>query len=264
MFEYSEEQIQTLLYRIFSGDVTPYDLPASLYYAIADYLKRGLYKGYGGSLNDFDPSTADYALLDELRDNIYMFSAAKTFQQVRDMTDALVDENDEIRSFSEFKDIAGDIFDQYNENWLEAEYDTAIGQAQNAVRWQEIEKNKDVLPILRYSAVGDDNTCEICAPLDGVTLPVDDDFWNEFMPSNHFRCRCGVEQLDDSAEEEVTGDDEAEELGDKVRQEMAPEFLMNPGKDHVIFNDEHPYFDIAPKDKGFAEENFGLPIPDND
>ena len=38
-------------------------------------------------------------------------------------------------------------------------------------------------------------------------------------------------------------------------------FKMNPGKDKVIFNKEHPYFDVAPKDKDFAKRNFDLPIP---
>ena len=180
------------------------------------------------------------------------------------MTDALVNDDDVIRPFHEFRDIARDIFGQYNENWLAAEYDTAIGQAQNAVRWQEIEKNKEVLPYLKYSAVGDANTCEICGPLDGTILKVDDAFWDDFMPSNHFRCRCTVEQLDDSAADDETPADTVDALADHAKDEMAPEFLMNPGKDGVIFNEDHPYFSVAPKDRGFAAENFGLPIPEDD
>jgi hypothetical protein len=37
---------------------------------------------------------------------------------------------------------------------------------------------------------------------------------------------------------------------------------MNPGKDGYIFSPDHPYFDVAPKDREFAKENFGLPIPE--
>lgn len=264
MLEYSDEQVENLLKDIFDGVVTPYDLPEDLYYATADYLKKALYKGFGGALKDFAPGSKDAELLTELRENVYMFSAAKTYEDVRNLTDALVDEDDNIRPFGEFRDVADGLLTKFNEDWLETEYETAIGQAQNAVRWQNIEQDKKTLPFLRYSTVGDENTCEVCGPLNGVTLAVDDPFWNSFMPDNHFRCRCTVEQLDESAAEEETPADEVGDLATRTRQEMRPEFLMNPGKDKVIFSKEHPYFDVAPKDRDFAAKNFGLPIPEDD
>ena len=41
-------------------------------------------------------------------------------------------------------------------------------------------------------------------------------------------------------------------------------FKMNPGKERVVFDKDHPYFDVAKKDVAFAKTNFGLPIPEND
>lgn len=267
MFKFSDDMIEKLLVAIYEGEVDEYDLPENLYFAIANYLKSGVYEGFGESLASVEAESIDEALLIELRENIYLFSGAKTFQQVKEMTEAITF-GDEVRPFSEFKEMAQSIYDRYNINpqgngYLRAEYDTAIGQAQSAARWNEVEKNKKELPYLKYSAIEDPNTSEICAPLDGVTLRVDDAFWNEFMPLNHFNCRCTVEQLgEDEAEE--TPDDDVKGLKEEVGKEMDDLFKMNPGKDKVIFSDDHPYFDVASKDRGFAETNFGLPIPDED
>ena len=124
----------------------------------------------------------------------------------------------------------------------------------------EIEKNKDTLPMLRYSAVMDPNTSEICAPLDGIVAPVDDEVWATIAPLNHFNCRCVL--LQETSDVEKT--DGNQEKVDEVTKDMQPLFKMNPGKDKVIFDDKHPYFQVEKKDRAFAADNFGLPIPDND
>lgn len=258
--DYSDDELKNLLEKIHEGEIDEYDLPEDLYYKIADYLKQALYEGFGGGLDAFEGT--DLELLEELRENIYHFSAAKTFQQVRDMTDALLDDDGKLRSWQDFKEIAGQIFDQYNENWLRAERDTAVASGQNGVRWNRIEDEKDTLPLLRMSVVEDQNTSEICAPLDGITLPVDDPFWDEYYPPNHFNCRSTVEQLEDGAA--VSSKEMVGKAVEHADQEMDDSFKMNVGKDKVVFSDEHPYFEVEPKDRGFAADNFGLPIPEED
>src|SRR5579872_2404187 len=143
---FSDAEIRRLLEEIHGGKVDPDNLPEDVYYAIADRLKNGLYQGFGKTLNQAIElakkgaksvwAQSDLELLQELRENIYMFSAAKTAATVRDMTDALTDEKGNIRTFREFKEVADGIAETQFGSWLEAEYDTAIGQAQNAVRWQ--------------------------------------------------------------------------------------------------------------------------------
>jgi SPP1 gp7 family putative phage head morphogenesis protein len=258
---FNDEQIDDLIKGLFNGSVTSHDLPEDLYFAIAEHLKDGLYKGFGGQLKDFPADSVDRELLEKLRENIYMFSGAKTYQQVLEMRDALTNEDGRVATFKEFRDTAADIFDKYNQNWLRTEYDTAIGQAQSAAHWSEIETKKGVLPFLKYSAIEDENTSEICAPLDGVCLPVDDDFWSIYMPLNHFNCRCTVEQLP-ADEAEPTSESGIKEAKDATAEAgMRDEFKMNPGKDGYVFSPEHPYFDVAPQDRTFAENNFDLPIP---
>jgi SPP1 gp7 family putative phage head morphogenesis protein len=253
--KFSDDQIKELIAGIYAGEIDEYNLPVELYLAIADYLEKAVVKGVKEVAIEFGGKPLE--LIAELRENIYMFSAAKTFQQVREMTDLLL--NDEgVKGFSAFKKDALQIYDQYNVNWLQTEYNTAIGQAQSAERWRQIEDTADVLPMLTYSAIIDANTSDICAPLNGITLPVGDKFWNTHAPLNHFNCRCLLIQTE--------GKETPKSIVKKAKEEIDPQmqdmFKMNPGKDKVIFSKEHPYFDVAPKDKEFAKRNFYLPIKD--
>lgn len=275
MFEFADQYIAALIQGIFDGSITEYELPENLYYAIADYLKSGLYEGFGIDFNKLTKqineeiatgfTESDLELLGELRENIYMFSAAKTYQQVKEMTEKLIGEDGKITPFEEFKEAAEEIFDTYNSVYLKTEYDTAIGQAQEAVKWNEFEKQKEVLPYLRYSAVMDANTSEICAPLDGLVAPVDDPIWNSVAPLNHFNCRCLLEAVDkEEGDETKTPDDEKEETVKMVEGEMQDVFKMNSGKDGYVFKDDHPYFSVPKEDREFAQNNFDLPIPKKD
>ncbi|KAA2242817.1 hypothetical protein F0L74_09825 [Chitinophaga agrisoli] len=260
MFEFSEEQITRLLAAIYNGSVQPYALPDALYYAIADYIKKGLYAGFGGGLSDFAVGGKDFELLDEMRENVYMFSGAKTYQQVKVMSELLT-EGETIMPFADFKVAARGVFDQYNVAWLRTEYDTAIGQGHCAVKWNSIMQNADVLPMLEYDAVMDQNTSDICRPLNGVRLPVNDPFWRKYAPLNHFNCRCLIRQLEDGRS---TSKSKIEGLESEVGDKMQDIFKMNPGIDRVVFSDKHPYFDVAPKDREYAARNFDLPIPKSD
>lgn len=255
--EYTEKQIKQLLTDIYNGDISQEELPEDLYLAIANYFKEALYKGFGGSLEDFKMGTPNAELLEDLRNNIYMFSGAKTYTQVGELASAVADSS----SFNDFFDKAQGIYDQYNKTWAEAEYNTCIGQATQARQWNDIQSQKDVLPLLRYNAVMDPNTSEICAPLNGITLPVDDPLWNDYSPLNHFNCRCILEQVEEG---KISTPEEVDPVKKELDENVQPEFKMNPGKDGYIFSPEHPYFEVARGDKDFAKRNFDLNIPDND
>ena len=88
--------------------------------------------------------------------------------------------------------------------------------------------------------------------------------WDLYSPENHFRCRCSLEQIDKFDDPIITSEADIEELRKELDKTVQPEFKMNPGKDGYIFSPEHPYFEVAPKDRQDAKDNFGLPIPEND
>jgi len=249
---YTQQQIDALIKGVYDGSITTRDLPVDLYNAISEKLLSAL-----GSVEG-SPSRS---LLNELKENIYIFSGAKVYQQIQDIS--LLGQNDNIKSFKDFRDEALAIYNQYNKNWLETEYSTAIGQAQSAVRWEQIEAQKSELPYLQYSAVIDKNTSEICKPLDGVCLPVGDKFWNTNAPLNHFNCRCVLIQFDktDATQAGITSKENADKATAEISKLRQPLFEGNSGKDRLIYNKEHPYFDVPKADREFAKENFGLPIP---
>lgn len=258
--KYSKADIDKLIDGIYDGSITAYELPVSLYNAIAAHLQSGLYKGFGMNLSQ--AVGKDFELLAELRENVYMFSAAKTFAQVKEIGGLMFNEAGDIRTQREFGIAGRETFNQWNNDWGNTEYNTAIGQATNAIKWNEIEANKKLFPTLRYSAVMDANTSDICLSLDGLVAPVDDAIWDRVYPENHFNCRCVV--LQEEAGSDLTPENEKEARVKETEEKMSDVFKMNCGKDGYIFKDDHPYFQVEAKDKSFARENFGLPMPENE
>jgi len=256
--KYTEAQIKDLLHNIFVGDISEYSIPEELYSSISDYLLKALYDGFGGTLADF--SGKDYELLNELRENVYMFSAAKSYQQLKDIGSLMFDENGDKISINEFSKLGAERFDTWNDAYGRTEYNTAVASAEMAGKWSEIERNKDLLPFLKYSTIGD--ACDICAPLDGMTAKVDDTIWSTVYPPKHFKCLCTVTQ--EEADVEPTSFDEKKATFAKVDKEMDDTFKYNSGKEKVVFSEDHPYFQVPKEDRKFAENNFGLPIPKPD
>lgn len=246
--DYSKKQVNDLIEGIYDGSITEYDIPESLYFAIAEELKAGLLTGW-----DAAEGVKDYALLNELNQNIYMFSAAKSYTELKDMRSLLID-GENIRSFSQFKEACQAKYDLYNVDYLKAEYNTALASGDMAVKWDSAIRDKDILPLLKYHTTGGD-VCQICRPLDGVTLPIDSSFWKTRYPPNHFNCFCIVTQEEEGV---ITSD-----IPDTLHL-MADEFKMNVGLDKYVFSPEHPYFQVEPKDRAYAANNFDLPIPNTD
>lgn len=230
--KYTDKQIDDLLQGIYAGNIDVDSLPIDLYQAVSKYLISGL---------DAIEGKVSKSLLSELIGNLKYFSGAKVYHQINELT--ILKNDAEIKTFSEFKGEALKIYDQYNVNWMRTEYDTTIGQAQMCERWSQIEEQKTQLPYLQYSAVIDNNTSEICEPLDGICLPVDDSFWDTNSPLNHFNCRCSLEQLDEF-DAKVTEQSKADEVSKQMNEERQPLFNSNPYRDKEIFSKEHPYFDL--------------------
>ncbi|QTE37491.1 hypothetical protein J3L18_00035 [Mucilaginibacter gossypii] len=255
--QYSDQQIEDLLKGIHDGTITDRNLPKDLYLAIADYLKTALYEGFGGDLADFEGEVLDTLL--DLRENIYLFSGAKTFQFVKEAGELLTDENGKLKPLSQYKAEAQAVYGKYNEDWLAAEHKTTVGQAQQAQRWQDIEANKDILPMLKFSTNG--KPCPICNPFDGLTAPVGDKIWKIASPLLHFGCFCILESYDSS--EPASDETFLKQL--QPNMDKIPDlFRNNPGQTGEVFNKHHPYFDVPKEDKKFAKNNFNLPIPDKD
>ena len=241
---FTKDEEDKIIEDIYEGVTDIHDLPESLYTRTSSVLITNVYNGYGS------PIPGDL-LIKELTHNIYVFSAAKTYQQVNSISELLV-------KYPKRKDLfvkaAKDIFKDYNKTWLDAEADNAYGSALQARKWTYIEKDKKTLSFLEYQTAGDARVRPTHAALDGITRKVDDQFWNLYYPPNGWRCRCIAIQHHSVAQ--VTP-----MKGFKAPDDVPELFRMNVGKDGYIFKPDHPYFIVPKGDKEWAKQNFGLQIP---
>jgi SPP1 gp7 family putative phage head morphogenesis protein len=252
----TSQEIEQLLRMIYSGAYTPTNLPLPLYNFITSKLQKGLFQGFGGKLDDFVLRSPNWRMLSDLRLNIYEFSAAKTFQEVLDIQAAIVDPEGFIRPFADFKETADEMWDMYNVTHLETEYNTAINQSLSAREWSDLEESG--AKKLMYQTQNDPNVREEHAALDGLVYPIDDPFWNTYMPLNGWNCRCFVvEAFDEPVSPKLTRAERAE-----INTQVPPLFRVNPGKDRLIYDkDKHPYFDVPKQFEYLKDVNFNLPLP---
>ena len=227
------------------GTLKPEDLNEELILKTYAELERGAGIGYGKSWLSLD--TEIISTVSKLQENMYLFSAAKSYQQLETMNSFLVDEKGKIRSFSEFKRKVDVVHKNYNKNYLQAEYQTSKRSAQAARKWKGFEENEDLFPNLKYMTIGDAKVREDHDKLNGIIKPVNDPFWDTHYPPNGFRCRCYVKPTTEAADRRkaVTNPDKG--------------FGSNVGKSNEIFSDEHPYFTIpksAKKNVDKSLENF--------
>ncbi len=248
---FSDEEIDKYIEAIYKGLINIRNLDKETYLKVAKRLTDGVYEGFDKNLNDVLYLSEDYNMLYALRDNVYIFSGAKQYQQVREMSSYLTD-NGKIVPFNEFKKQVMPIYENYNVNYLNAEYNSSIAQSRSASQWMDIESQKGLFPYLQYQTAGDGRVRPEHASLNNIIKKVDDPFWDKYMPPNGWNCRCDVIQLDEGKPTNTTD----------LKVENVPDiFQFNPGKEKIVFSEKHPYFDVAPKDKAFAKTNFGLPMP---
>lgn len=246
-----DQIIDRIVREIHSGIIKVGDVDPALYELVASELWRATQKGYGVNLKAAEG--AEIGMLKALRTNVYVFSGFKNYQFLRQATDLLLDEKQSVKPFGKFRDEILTLNSKYNVEFLRTEYNYAVSSAQMAHKWQRFQDDKHVLPLLQYETVGDSRVRAAHVKLDGIIKPVDDVFWNDYMPPNSWNCRCTVRQL---AEGEATMTT-PEEL-----PELAPMFKINSGKQAIIFPSSHPYYQVQSEHQKNADKNFGLPLPE--
>lgn len=247
---FSDDEVERIIYDIYNGTINLRNLDVHTYLKTARKLSEGVFEGFGKNMDGMLLNTPDYQMLNSLRENVYIFSGAKTYQETRAVSSLLTSDG-KISSFSDFNKKAKSVLNDYNKNYLTAEYNSAIAQSRSASQWMDIEADKDVLPYLKYRTAHDGRVRPEHAQLDGIIKHVDDAFWSSYMPQNGWNCRCGVIQLEKG---KVT------DTKNLVVENVPDIFKMNAGKDKIIFSPKHPYFDVAERDKEFAKRNFDLPL----
>jgi SPP1 gp7 family putative phage head morphogenesis protein len=190
----------------------------------------------------------------QLKNNLFVFSAAKTFTQYQELSALLTDENGKKRNWQSFKDEALKIHKTYNLTYLKTEYVTASRTALMAGKWQQFERLKDLYDLM-YDTAEDSKVRPDHAKLHGIVKAVDDAFWNTHTPLLDFGCRCGLRQVAKGTKSTNTTDP-------KDYPKVPKAFRFNAGKEQLIFSNEHPYIknlDKNSKRELQAVKDYGLP-----
>ena len=187
-----------------------------------------------GIIVGVDPEQAEEP--QRIRDNLFKFSGAKTYQEIKEMNDALYDDKGKKLSYEDFREKVMAIHKDYNENYLRTEFETAETSGRRASEWQEFKENADIMPNLKYVTAGDERVRESHRILDGVVKPINDPFWLQNYPPNGYRCRCYVEQTDEP------------ETPATPIVTIPDAFANNVGQSGEIFTVAHPYFSMPDND----------------
>lgn len=225
--------------RVWEKKVQAGELDADSWGYFAQELERGIGQGFGASLAEISYEKAtDWELMAQLRRNIHVFAAFKNHAAVSDMAAALVDEAGNLREWRDFKAAAEPIAGQYFDGWLKAEYNTAVATGQTSAKWQQFQDNKEALPYLQYVTQQDARVRQAHRAIDGVTMPVDDPFWDTYYPPNGWNCRCDIIQ---------TAGPERKAERDLSEEQAPAMFRHNPAKTKELYPQSHPYFQAVPE-----------------
>jgi SPP1 gp7 family putative phage head morphogenesis protein len=217
---------------LYDGKIKASDLNQVLITKTYNDLSEGAEKGVGKSWTTLYKKDGNNGLVTELKKNLYTFASAKNYAQLETFNKMLYYQDGTLRPFNEYSQLVKKSNAQYNKHWLQAEYQTAITAGQMAIKWQRIQRDKDLFPNLKYRTVGDERVREEHAALNGIIKPVDDPFWGSHYPPNGWRCRCDVVQTAEGATKE------------KVTLQPNPDFVGNVGTDEEIFTKNHKFFKI--------------------
>ena len=196
---------------------------------INDATVEGLMQSHVPTLED--------NFLRELRHGNEVFSAFKVHAMDKEMQRLLIDESGKLKPFSKWRDDVEKIASHQCGAWLRTEYDTAVIRAHNAADWKEYERDKDIMPNLRWmpTTSGEPEAKHRSYWLRRVNLLVDHPFWNEHHPGDRWNCKCTLEQNDDPVVPPPSDGSDSDATPHRGLEN-------NPGKDGHIFNDTHPYF----------------------
>jgi len=206
--------------------------------AFAKEIWKGVTDAFGGDLDKFDYDTPDYEMLSAIQKNVWQFSAAKNYQQLRALSDALIGADGKLLSKSDFLKAASAINDQFIKRYGATEYDLAVAGSQMASKWVAIQRDAATLGFIEFDAVLDTQTTALCRSLDGIIVKWDSDFAKRYYPPNHFGCRLTVRQR---------GNVNPTPASQLSYPDIQPMFATNMAQSGLVFPAKHPYFTDMPE-----------------
>jgi SPP1 gp7 family putative phage head morphogenesis protein len=203
--------------------------------------------GWQGKPENLKFGSPQHELLLNLRNNTQVFAIFKTHDMCKEVHAELFDANGNQRTFKEFQKAVKPILKDYNQNWLQAEWQTAEASARMAQKWKSFEEKFSSNAMLTYKTIGDARVRDEHALLEGMTKKITDPVWNVYYPPNGYRCRCYIRA---SATEPVS---DPEGFPDVPKL-----FRVNVGKTMTALPPDHPYYQVDPSFIGRILKSFNV------
>lgn len=244
---FNADILSQFLKTIYRGFDTENGIEGAMWREVLRVINEGTVEGLAKAKT---PPTHEEDFYRALRHSNEVFAAFKVHTMGKEMAAKLYDADGKLKPFSKWVKDVRSISSHQVGSWLKTEYDTAVIRAHAAADWREFERNKDILPNLRWMPT---TSKEPERNHRGywkmkLTLPVDDPFWNEHHPGDRWNCKCSLEATDDPV------------VRPKDMEPTKPQRGLenNPGKDGHTFSDNHPYFPkgcgSCPFNKGFKNK----------
>jgi hypothetical protein len=238
----------SLIKKIYDGGAEPIDTGTAIH--MAKNFTEAIEKGLTDVGYDYD--IPDPKLFEALQQNAYHFSAAKSYEVNKQLTELINKTN----SFHEFEKAARTELHLYLGQYGRIEYNSAYSASQMAAKWETFRQNAAIMPYLQYKTSRSERVCPICAPYDNIILLKTNPFWNWGSPLRHFQCGCTLLEL--------PGDDLKETEKDQfpdpsLTQEL---FRTNYPAKGLAFPPGHPYYKDVPRKslKHWLSENAPPPL----
>ena len=251
-FTFDRDVLEAFVRRVYEKDFHPMtDIEFQMFRAVWDTLDIATEKGFGKRPAD-DP---DHDFYEELKRNNAVFAAFKVHRMQNDIAALLLDSNGVLKPFERWAKEVMPIADHQIYQWLETEYDTAIIRAHQAADWRQFEREKDVLPNLKWMPSTSLHPGADHRRFWGTIRPIDDPFWNNHRPGDRWNCKCSLSSTDEEPTP-LPDFDPADKPQDGLEN--------NPGKDARLFSDKHPYVVNAHPGAGEAVEKLMEEIEDKE
>lgn len=226
-FDFSDEVLRKALLNIYSKDFHPAtDIEINLFNEVWKTMDKAAREGFG-SMRGRD---SDRDFFEEISRNNGVFAAFKVHRAQNDMARLLLDSDGNLKPFEQWVKEVMPIASHQMRHWLRTEYDTAVIRAHQAADWRQFEREKDILPNLKWMPSTSMLPAADHRIFWGTIRPVDDPFWNQHRPGDRWNCKCGLSSTDEPVTPIIVSEDKAQDGLDN-----------NPAKDAKLFSDSHPY-----------------------
>lgn len=229
----SDSEIDRLAKLIFDGKLKNGKLDKKLLRRTAKTLMDGITSGYVRKPGSESFNVADETMIAMMKENVFVFSGFKTYQQLKEASALLLDSDGQVKTFSDFKNDLLKLDSTYNVTYAAPEYDLAVASSQMASKWVGFDQLGPDFGNWKYMTAGDERVRELHALLNGKVFKRGDPKTDNLFPPNGWRCRCDGDATDEPVSE------------GPVNVRLSGMWDNNVGKTGIVFPKNHPYYSVS-------------------